>query len=82
MITFRVWLILRNGRDIRLVRNRPTLLPNEVAIEVNIKAPSPPRIIASVDIELPDPPPAFASATIQEYEEPELTEMTPAGGDS
>lgn len=67
MKTLRAWLIIRNGDDLRLRVNRPQLQANEVAVEIIIKAPTPPRIVATVNIELPEPPPAFADATTIEY---------------
>lgn len=69
MKTLRAWVIIRNGTDLRLVRTKPVLNPNEVAVEVVIKAPSPPRIVGTVTIELPEPPPATAEAVAIEYGE-------------
>ncbi len=67
----RRWIIIRNGDETRLVSRRPRLDPNEVAVEITIDAPNPPRIVGKVDITLPQPPPAYADATVFEYEEEE-----------
>lgn len=69
----RAWLILTNGEDLRVVKRRPGILaPNEVAIEVNVKVPQPPRLIGTITIELPDPPSVIVESTVIEY--PELTD--------
>lgn len=68
------YIIIRNGTDLRLVANRPTLAANEVAILITIKAPTPPRIIGEVELDLPEPPPAVVDATVVEYEEAESAE--------
>lgn len=63
----RCWIVIRNGDDMRLTRRQPNLLANEVAVEVIINTPTPPRIIGSVLIDLPDPPPAIATGGAIEY---------------
>lgn len=63
----RAWLVITNGSDLRVVKNRPGLRPNEVAIEIKIKVPQPPRIIGTIDIELPEPPPVIVDSTVVEY---------------
>ena len=72
MKTLRAWIIIRNGDDMRLVRRKPYLEVNEVAVEVVVKAPEPPRIVGSVTIDLPEPPPAFAEAVAIEYADEDL----------
>jgi hypothetical protein len=72
MKTLRAWIIIRNGDDMRLVRRKPYLEMNEVAVEVVVKAPEPPRIVGQVTIELPDPPPALAEAVAIAYSEEDL----------
>jgi hypothetical protein len=67
MKTIRAWIVIRNGNDLRLVKNRPQLAVNEVAVELVVKAPVPPRIVGTVTIELPEPPPATAEAVAIEY---------------
>lgn len=67
--TIHTWLIIRNGNDLRLVTRRPTLAANEVAVEIVVTTPQPPRIIGTVRIELPEPPPATAEAAAIEYGE-------------
>ena len=69
--TIRAWIVIRNGNDLRLVKNRPQLAFNEVAVEIVVKAPFPPRIVGTVTIELPEPPPATAEAVAIEYGEEE-----------
>lgn len=61
------WLVLTNGDQLRVVKKKPYLAPNEVAIEVNLKVPQPPRIIGKIDIELPDPPTVIVDSTVIEY---------------
>jgi hypothetical protein len=78
--TLKAWIIIRNGNEMRLVRNRPRLRVNEVAVEVTVRAPEPPRIVGSVTIELPEPPPATATAAAAEYGELG-EEADPAGPD-
>ena len=63
------YLVIRNGADVRWVKQRPHLQPNEVAVSVQITAPSPPRIIGMVDITLPEPPPAIVETAVQPYPE-------------
>lgn len=60
-------LVIRNGAEVRWVKNRPALAPNEVAVTVTITAPGPPRIIGTITIDLPEPPPAIVEATVQPY---------------
>lgn len=67
MKKLRAWIIIRNGDDLRLRLNKPILAANEVAVEVIINAPSPPRIVGTVTIDLPEPPPATARAEAIEY---------------
>jgi hypothetical protein len=57
----------------RLVRRKPYLEMNEVAVEVVVNAPQPPRYVGTVTIDLPEPPPAFAKAEAIEYAEEEVT---------
>jgi len=61
------YLIIRNGHDLRAVVNLPPLDANEVAVQVTIDVPQPPRSVARIDITLPEPPPAFAEATVLPY---------------
>ena len=63
------YLIIRNGTDLRAVINLPGLDANEVAVQVTIDVPQPPRIVARIDITLPEPPPAFAEAVVLPYPE-------------
>ena len=72
MKTVRAWLILTNGEELRVVKRKPYLDPNEVAIEVNIRVPQPPRVIGTIDIELPDPPAVIVDSTVIAY--PDLTD--------
>ncbi len=65
----KAWLVLTNGEDLRVVKRAPRLAPNEVAIEIKIKVPQPPRVIGTVDIELPDPPAVVVDSTVIEYPE-------------
>jgi hypothetical protein len=67
MKQLRFWLVLTNGEEMRVVKRRPSLSPNEVAIEVNVKVPQPPRLIGVIDIELPEPPAVIAESTVIEY---------------
>lgn len=67
MTTIKCWLVIKNGADVRVVKTRPLLAPNEVALEVIINAPSPPRIVGSVTVDLPAPPPAHATVEVVEY---------------
>jgi len=69
MKTVRVWLVLTNGEEVRVVKRKPYLDPNEVAIEVNIRVPQPPRFIGTINIELPDPPTVIVDSTTVEYPE-------------
>lgn len=72
MRTIRTWLVIRNGDELRLVKTRPQLAANEVAVEVVVNAPTPPRIVGTVTVDLPAPPPAIAKAVAVEYP-PEAT---------
>lgn len=72
MRTLRAWIIIRNGNEMRLVVRKPHLEVNEVAVEVVVKAPEPPRIVGTVTIELPEPPPAHAEAVAIAYPEEDL----------
>lgn len=74
MRTLSAYIIIRNGVDMRLVRNRPNLDPNEVAVQITVKAPQPPRIVGRVEIELPEPPPATAEAVAIQYPEDQVPE--------
>ena len=66
------FLVIANGSEVRWVKRRPHLAPNEVAVAVNITAPSPPRIVATLNVDLPEPPPAFAEvAEVASWEEDE-----------
>jgi hypothetical protein len=66
-------IVIRNGTEMRLVRNlRSGLAPNEVAVEVTINVPQSPRTVGRVTIDLPAPPPATVTAIVAEYpEQPE-----------
>lgn len=77
MKTIRAWLIIRNGEELRVVRTRPALAANEVAVEIIINAPQPPRIVGTVTIDLPEPPPAIAKAVAIEYPEAEPEGVPP-----
>lgn len=72
MRTIRAWIVIRNGEELRLTKRRPDLASNEVAVEVVIKAPTPPRIVGTVTIELPEPPPATAESVAIQYPDEEL----------
>lgn len=67
MRTISAWLIIRNGDELRIVTRRPNLLANEVAVNIIVKLPQPPRVVATVNIQLPEPPPILAEATVTEY---------------
>lgn len=67
MKAMQFWLVLTNGEDIRVVKRRPVLAANEVAIEVKVKVPQPPRIIGTIDIKLPEPPAAIVNSAVIEY---------------
>jgi hypothetical protein len=67
MKKIQAWLIIVNGIDLRVVKRRPVLAANEVAIEINIKVPQPPRIIGTIDMELPEPPAMIVDSTVIEY---------------
>lgn len=69
MKTLSAWLIIRNGMELRLLTRKPFLQPNEVAVEIRINAPQPPRIVGVVTIDLPEPPPATAEAVAIQYPE-------------
>jgi len=59
----RAHLVIRNGRDMRLVRSPATLrnlASNEVAIEIIVNAPATPPLAATVTIDLPAPAPVTA----------------------
>lgn len=62
------WLIIRNGEDCRIVTKKPKLDANEVAIEINLEVPQPPRIVANVDITMPDPLPTTVNTKIVDFE--------------
>lgn len=72
MKSVRAWLVLTNGEELRVVKRRPQLSANEVAIEINIKVPQPPRVIGTIDMELPEPPAVLVDSTVTQY--PELQE--------
>jgi hypothetical protein len=76
MRTLRAWIIIRNGSDMRLVVRKPHLEVNEVAVEVVVKAPEPPRIVGAVTIELPEPPPATAEAVAIAYSDVEPEDVS------
>jgi hypothetical protein len=65
--TIHTWLVIRNGDDLRLAKRRPQLAVNEVAVEIIVTCPTPPRIVGTVNVELPEPPPALATAVAIEY---------------
>ena len=68
MTVLRTNIVIRNGTEMRLVRNlRNGLAPNEVAVSVTINVPQPPRLIGAVTIDLPHPPPATTTVTAIEY---------------
>lgn len=67
MKALQFWLVLTNGEDMRVMKRRPMLAANEVAIEVKVKVPQPPRIIGTIDIELPEPPVAIVESAVIEY---------------
>ena len=70
MKTLKKWLILRDGEYLRVVSKNPSsgILPNEIAFELNLKVPQPPRIAAVIDIELPEAPPVdAANITVEEW---------------
>jgi hypothetical protein len=67
MKTITTWLIIRNGDDLRLAKKRPVLAANEVAVQIVVNAPTPPRIVGTVTVDLPEPPPATASVETIEY---------------
>lgn len=75
--TLRSWIIIRNGEELRLVKGRPQLAANEVAIEVVVNCPQPPRIVGTITIDLPDPPPVRASSEVVEYGPDEESPATP-----
>lgn len=79
MKTLRGWIIIRNGHEMRLVSRRPDLLSNEVAVEVRVNAPEPPRIVGVVTIDLPEPPPATAEAVAIQYPEEYHNDGSPSG---
>lgn len=65
----RGFLVIRNGVDVRWVKTMPRLAPNEVAIDVTVTAPGPPRIVATINVDLPQPPPAIVDAAVLPYPE-------------
>jgi len=70
METLKRWLVLRNGKDLRVVKKNPSrdILPNEIAFEINLSVPMPPKIAGVINIELPEPPPVdAASITVEEW---------------
>lgn len=74
MTTVHAWLVLTNGSELRVVKRRPYLDPNEVAIEIKIRVPQPPRIIGAIDIELPEPPAVIVDSSVIQYPEDEPEE--------
>lgn len=63
MKSIRAWLVITDGTEIRVVKTNPEkkLYPNELAFELNIRVPQPPRIAGVIDIELPEAPPVDPS---------------------
>lgn len=72
--TITAWLIIRNGDELRIVMRKPMLMPNEVAVQLVITAPQPPRVVATINIDLPEAPPVVAHALITEYGSTESTD--------
>ena len=70
IMTLKRWLIIRHGEECRVVTKSPVLDSNEVAIEITLKVPQPPRIVGAIDIQLPDPPPVQATATSAPFVNP------------
>lgn len=70
MKNLKAWLVLRNGEDLRVVKKSPvgSLLPNEMAFELNIAVPQPPQIAGVINLELPEAPTVDpASITMAEW---------------
>ena len=77
MTVLRTNIVIRNGTEMRLVRNlRNGLAPNEVAVEVIINTPPSQRVVGSVTVDLPTPAPVTVEAGAIAYPESYADEET------
>lgn len=74
-----VYLIADLNGEVRVVKKRPRLHPSEVAVQIDLSLPTPPKIAAHLSIDLPEPPEANVDATVAEWgpADPDPNEDTP-----